>query len=216
MMDNVQICGIPSDLPVDKAAIFRSRLLLAYSDIRPLLSDPLPIISIGDIRHKQQTEPPPSEENRTRSDSPDIRYLPQEPLYTFEQLILPEETLTAIRNAIELLKVEKIVFDDWGLRTIEPNPKVALNFYGPPGTGKTLAAHAIANYLHKTILIASYAEIESKYHGDGPVIGSIDDFYLIYRDTGMIPYPLPIWFAKLKLRPDQIAYLEERRTKVDE
>ena len=49
MMDNVQICGIPSDLPVDKAAIFRSRLLLAYSDIRPLLSDPLPIISIGDI-----------------------------------------------------------------------------------------------------------------------------------------------------------------------
>lgn len=32
----------------------------------------------------------------------------------------------------------------------------------------------------------------------------------------MIPYPLPIWFAKLKLRPDQIAYLEEPRTKVDE
>ena len=168
MMDKIQICGIPSDLPIDKAAIFRSRLLLAYSDIRPLLSEPLPIISIGDIRQKEQTEAPLSGENRTISDSPDIRYLPQKPLYTFEQLILPEDTLEAIRNAIELLKVEKIVFDDWGLRAIEPNPRVALNFYGPPGTGKTLAAHAIANYLHKTILIASYAEIESKYHGDGP------------------------------------------------
>ena len=29
-----------------------------------------------------------------------------------------------------------------------------------------MAAHAIADYLHKTILIASYAEIESKYHGE--------------------------------------------------
>ena len=32
----------------------------------------------------------------------------------------------------------------------------------------------------------------------------------------MIPYPLPIWFAKLKLRPDQIAYLEKRRTEAAE
>ena len=167
-MDKVQIWGIPSNLPTDKAAVFRSRLLLAYNDIRPLLSEPLPIISIGDIRQKQQPEASPSGEKKSISDPSDIRYLPQEPLYSFKQLILPEETLNAIRNAIELLKVEKTVFDDWGLRTIEPNPRVALNFYGPPGTGKTLAAHAIADYLHKTILIASYAEIESKYHGDGP------------------------------------------------
>lgn len=167
-MDKVQIWGIPSNLPTDKAAVFRSRLLLAYNDIRPLLSEPLPIISIGDIRQKQQPEASPSGEKKSISDPSDIRYLPQEPLYSFKQLILPEETLNAIRNAIELLKVEKTVFDDWGLRAIEPNPRVALNFYGPPGTGKTLAAHAIADYLHKTILIASYAEIESKYHGDGP------------------------------------------------
>ena len=32
----------------------------------------------------------------------------------------------------------------------------------------------------------------------------------------MIPYLLTMWLAKSKLRPDQIAYLEERRTKVDE
>lgn len=32
----------------------------------------------------------------------------------------------------------------------------------------------------------------------------------------MIPYPLPIWFAKLKLRPDQIAYLEKRIAEVAE
>ena len=32
----------------------------------------------------------------------------------------------------------------------------------------------------------------------------------------MIPYPLPIWFAKLKLRPDQINYLKKRRAEVAE
>ena len=57
---------------------------------------------------------------------------------------------------------------------------------------------------------------KESYPAQRAVIGSIDDFYLIYRDTGMIPYPLPIWFAKLKLRPDQIAYLEKRRTEAAE
>ncbi len=47
------------------------------------------------------------------------------------------------------------------------------------------------------------------------VITSINGFYLIHR-TGMIPYPPPIWFAKSKLRPDQIAYLEKRRTEAAE
>lgn len=47
-------------------------------------------------------------------------------------------------------------------------------------------------------------------------IGYIDGFYLIYRDIGIIPYPPPIWFAKSKLRLDQIAYLEKRRTEAAE
>ncbi len=47
-------------------------------------------------------------------------------------------------------------------------------------------------------------------------IGCIDGFYLIYRDIGIIPYPPPIWFAKSKLRPDQIAYLEKCRTEAVE
>lgn len=57
---------------------------------------------------------------------------------------------------------------------------------------------------------------KESYPAQRTVIGSIDDFYLIYRDTGMIPYPLPIWFAKLKLRPDQINYLKKRRAEVAE
>ena len=47
------------------------------------------------------------------------------------------------------------------------------------------------------------------------VITSINGFYLIHRMV-MIPSPPPIWFAKSKLRPDQIAYLEKRRTEASE
>src|SRR5258708_21599866 len=68
----------------------------------------------------------------------------------------------------EVMRVEHKGFDEWGLRTIQPFPHSALNFHGPPGTGKTLAAHTIAHTLKRSILVASYAEIESKFHGEGP------------------------------------------------
>ena len=54
------------------------------------------------------------------------------------------------------------------MRKIEPFPRTALNFHGKPGTGKTLAAHAIASKINRPILVASYAQIESMYHGEGP------------------------------------------------
>jgi ATP-dependent 26S proteasome regulatory subunit len=53
------------------------------------------------------------------------------------------------------------------LSKIEPSPKLALNFHDASGTGKTMAAHTLVNAMNRKIM-ASYAEIESKYHGDGP------------------------------------------------
>lgn len=53
-----------------------------------------------------------------------------------------------------------------------------------------------------------WLESEEPYRMQRSVITAINDFYLIYH-TGIIPYPPPIWFAKSKLRPDQIAYIEE-------
>ena len=70
--------------------------------------------------------------------------------------------------AIDLINLEDKVFNQWGLKIIEPFPRTALNFYGEPGTGKTLAAHAVASKINRNILVASYAQIESMYHGEGP------------------------------------------------
>lgn len=95
-------------------------------------------------------------------------YQAVEPRFSFDQVILPQSTLDQIEEAIGIFKVEKKVFDEWGLRAIIPETTSALSFYGPPGTGKTMAAEAIANKLGKKILRATYADIESKFHGEGP------------------------------------------------
>lgn len=95
-------------------------------------------------------------------------YVPVEPMYSFDRVILPEDILEKIDSAINILQYERKVFDEWGLYEIQPNPSSSLSFYGPSGTGKTMAAEAIAQKLGKKILKVSYADVESKYHGEGP------------------------------------------------
>lgn len=95
-------------------------------------------------------------------------YTAEAPRYTFDQVILPQNVLEQIERAIGVLQVEHKVFDEWGLRSIIPTASSALSFYGPPGTGKSMAAEAIAARLGKKILSATYADIESKFHGEGP------------------------------------------------
>lgn len=95
-------------------------------------------------------------------------YSAEEPRFSFEQVILPESTRKQIEQAIGILEVEHKVFDEWGLRSIIPEATSALSFFGPPGTGKSMSAEAVAQRLGKKILKATYADIESKYHGEGP------------------------------------------------
>ncbi len=179
------IRGMPEKVPEHIAAVFRARVFtaahefLAASRLRELR------ITVGTVSQMQSTaaqaqpsqgnslaksEVPatsrpgddPSTEERSR------RYEAQQPRFTFDQLVLPGKVLDTLLSAIEVIKLESLVFDTWGLRKIEPFPRAALNFHGAPGTGKTLAAHAIAHQLGRPILVASYAEIESAYHGEGP------------------------------------------------
>ncbi len=95
-------------------------------------------------------------------------YQPVEPLYTFDRVILPQQVKDKIEESLAIVECEQKVFKEWGLSVIQPNPSSALSFYGPSGTGKTMAAEAIAHKLNKKILKVSYADIESKFHGEGP------------------------------------------------
>ncbi len=172
------IRGIPDDLPETVAALCRSRLHNAVTEL--LSKTHLKAVKIMietassrldmyagsslETEHPGQTRPSDDPPIEVRA----LQYQAQQPLFTFDQLVVPDALMEDLLSAVEVMWVEHKVFDEWGLRTIQPFPHSALNFHGPPGTGKTLAGHAIAHTLKRSILVASYAEIESKFHGEGP------------------------------------------------
>lgn len=96
-------------------------------------------------------------------------FLPVDPKFTFDDMILPSHVMDQILNAADYAKNSKIVFEDWGLaQTHKYSKRIGINLYGESGTGKTMAAHAIAKYLGRKILSVNYADIESKYVGETP------------------------------------------------
>lgn len=96
------------------------------------------------------------------------QFLPVAPLYSFDRVILANETKQKIEDSLATLLCEQKVFNEWGLYEIQPHPSSCLSFYGPSGTGKTMAAEAVAQKLGKKIIKVSYADVESKFHGEGP------------------------------------------------
>jgi ATP-dependent 26S proteasome regulatory subunit len=90
------------------------------------------------------------------------------PRYSWDQLVLDTDTLHTLVDALDWIRVQKLVYDTWGFSRVDPYPRTALNFHGPPGTGKTIAAHCAADRLERNLICASYAELESKFHGEGP------------------------------------------------
>ena len=90
------------------------------------------------------------------------------PRHKLSDLIVPDEVRDEILTAVAIVKHTDLIYREWGFSEIDPSPRAILNFYGPPGTGKTMAAHGIAAELGKRIVVANFAEIESKYVGDSP------------------------------------------------
>lgn len=189
-LNDIQISGIPQTVPETVAAVCRSRLLIAVSELlaKAHLNDIK--ITVGTASQMQQAEMSPYTQRVKDNDELNVeqrasQYKSQQPLYTFDFLVVPDALREDILAAVSLVWLEEKVFDEWNLREIEPFPRTALNFHGPTGTGKTLAAHAIASYLNMPILVTSYAQIESKYHGEGPKnVEAI--FYAAERDGALL------------------------------
>lgn len=91
-----------------------------------------------------------------------------EPKYKLDDLVITDSLMRSLREVVSIVKNSKLIYETWGFGDIERHPRAVVNFYGPPGTGKTMAAHCIADALGKKIVIANFAEIESKYVGDSP------------------------------------------------
>ena len=94
-------------------------------------------------------------------------FVAESPTKTFDDLILSDDVKNRIFNALAIVQNRELIFETWNFNKIDNATKSILCFYGPAGTGKTETAKAIGTYLHKKIIFSSYAQIESKYVGDG-------------------------------------------------
>ncbi len=180
----IYIEGFPSSLSNSVTSLYRSRFNMHAQDLMndgrlaelditiktsPNAGRPLERVGVGSeqllgeaLRKNSPVNDDVSIEQRAQ------QYVSQKPLYDLDFLAVPKDVFDQLMLAVSFIELEAKVFDEWGLRRIEPFPRTALNFHGEPGTGKTLAAHGIASYIKAPIMIASYAQIESKYHGEGP------------------------------------------------
>ncbi|GGN48828.1 hypothetical protein GCM10011579_001910 [Streptomyces albiflavescens] len=160
------LSGFPADVPERELVKFRVRLFELLGEVIDRYQPAPFVLSAGSAEPPLQQTPsaPTSEEEEPSTPT----FSTVEPLYTFDQLVLPEETISRLLDCVSLVEVTPLVFGTWNLRSIEPNPSTAVNFRGPPGTGKTMAAHAIAHRLKRRILSCRLSDLESKYHGEGP------------------------------------------------
>ena len=118
---------------------------------------------------KKRVQPGEEVNKKEEKAKNDVQFIPEMPKYKLDDIILPEHIKEKILDIADYAENSKLVFDVWGLgKTHKFSRQLGINLYGPSGTGKTMAAHAIANHLHRKILVVNYADIESKYVGETP------------------------------------------------
>lgn len=175
VMDNAMYSGHDAEISADFSKITQAffpsnkcSVNLNYSVLDPQFNPCTPENTVQKKNNSPEKISTPKPSSEFDYEKLSENYHSTEPRFSFNQVILPEKVREQILEAVGTIQVEEKVFDEWGLRSIIPNASSAISFYGPPGTGKSMAAEAIAQYLGKKILRATYADIESKFHGEGP------------------------------------------------
>jgi len=90
-----------------------------------------------------------------------------QPRYRWEDIVLPEDGLAALRELTNTIRWRSVVLDDWGVgERLMPYSGVSALFAGPPGTGKTLAAQVISAELKMDLYKIDLSTVVSKYIGE--------------------------------------------------
>lgn len=86
---------------------------------------------------------------------------------TWDDIVLPENSLKLLRQIANQVKFRSKVYDGWGFRK-KMNRGLGINalFVGESGTGKTMAAEVIANELNLHLYRIDLSGVVSKYIGE--------------------------------------------------
>jgi SpoVK/Ycf46/Vps4 family AAA+-type ATPase len=86
---------------------------------------------------------------------------------SFDELVLPEEQATQIREIASQAQNRTRVYEDWGFGSkLTRGRGISALFAGPSGTGKTMAAEVLANELDLDLYRIDLASVMSKYIGE--------------------------------------------------
>jgi hypothetical protein len=89
------------------------------------------------------------------------------PAVGWESLVLTDDRMAQLHEAVARLRHQTTVFDLWGFPDGRPGSRgVRLLFAGPPGTGKSLAAEAMAAELGLDLLTVDLSRLVSKWLGE--------------------------------------------------
>lgn len=93
--------------------------------------------------------------------------VPVRTIYTWEDLILDQESRHLLRQICNQVKYRFIVKEQWGFGKKDPYGNgISSLFFGPPGTGKTMAAQVIAGELCRELYKVDVSRLLSKYIGE--------------------------------------------------
>jgi hypothetical protein len=86
---------------------------------------------------------------------------------TWEDLVLPDDQISAIVELLARIRERRRVYEDWGFaEKLGRGLGVSALFSGPPGTGKTMAAGLIARDLGCELYQVDTSKITSKWIGE--------------------------------------------------
>ncbi|SDL95282.1 ATP-binding protein [Nonomuraea jiangxiensis] len=90
-----------------------------------------------------------------------------EPRAGWDDLVLPEDEIGALREVCARVAGQGRVLREWGFgRKLGRGTGVGVLLAGPPGTGKTMAAEVVAGELHLDLYRINLAGVVSKYIGE--------------------------------------------------
>ena len=89
------------------------------------------------------------------------------PHYTWDDIVLPVDQMTQLREIHDQVHYRDLVYDSWGFGgKLAMGKGVNVLFAGPPGTGKTMAADVLAHSLGLNLYKIDLSTVVSKYIGE--------------------------------------------------
>ncbi|MEG4304911.1 ATP-binding protein [Microcoleus sp. D3_18a_C4] len=90
-----------------------------------------------------------------------------QPKYSWDDLVLPANQKTLLREICNQVKYQHLVWEKWGFESkFSLGRGLNVMFSGTPGTGKTMSAEIIARELHLDLYKIDLSQVVSKYIGE--------------------------------------------------